>query len=96
MPDYHVGGCIHIIINNQIGFTTSPSTARTSSYCTDAAKGYGALIFHVNGDDVDAVTAVCKLAVDWRMTFKRDVVIDIVCYRYFINHSFLVPLYINH
>eukprot|EP00606_Chrysophyceae_sp_TOSAG23-5_P000298 GSChrysophyteH2.ASY1.ANO1.707.1 assembled CDS len=81
MSEYNVGGTIHIIINNQIGFTTDPRDARTAYHCTDVAKGVGAPIFHVNGDDVDAVVKVCKIAVDWRMQFKRDCVVDIVCYR---------------
>jgi len=81
MKEYSVGGTIHIIINNQIGFTTDPRAGRTAYHCTDVAKGVGAPIFHVNGDDVDAVVTVCKLATDWRMTFHKDCVIDIVCYR---------------
>lgn len=72
---------MHIIINNQIGFTTEPRQARTSYHCTDAAKMIEAPVFHVNGDDVDAVVSVCKLAVDFRQKFHRDVVVDIVCYR---------------
>jgi hypothetical protein len=81
LPDYTVGGCVHIVVNNQIGFTTDPRVARTSYHCTNVAKGVGAPIFHVNGDDVDAVVTVCKLAVEWRQQFKRDCVVDIVCYR---------------
>jgi len=81
MKEYSVGGTLHIIINNQIGFTTDPRAGRTAYHCTDVAKGVGAPIFHVNGDDVDAVVTVCKLATDWRMTFHKDCVIDIVCYR---------------
>lgn len=72
---------MHLIINNQIGFTTEPRQARTSYHCTDAAKLIEAPVFHVNGDDVDAVVSVCKLAVDFRQKYKRDVVVDIVCYR---------------
>lgn len=68
-------------MNNQIGFTTEPRSARTSYHCTNAAKGIGAPIFHVNGDDVEAVVAVCQLAVRWRQTFHRDCVVDIVCFR---------------
>lgn len=81
LPDYNVGGCIHIIINNQIGFTTEPRLARTSYHCTNAAKGVGAPVFHVNGDDVEAVVAVCQLASEWREKFNKDCVVDIVCFR---------------
>eukprot|EP01041_Mallomonas_annulata_P001311 gene1311-2528_t len=81
LPDYTVGGCVHVVINNQIGFTTDPRQARTSYHCTNAAKGVGAPIFHVNGDDVDAVVSVCRLAATYRQTFGKDCVVDIVCYR---------------
>ncbi|MCR2833579.1 2-oxoglutarate dehydrogenase E1 component [Parerythrobacter lacustris] len=80
---YNTGGCLHFIINNQIGFTTAPKFSRGSPYPSDVAKGVQAPIVHVNGDDPEAVTFACKLAVDYRQTFKRDIVIDMWCYRRF-------------
>nr|WP_047165776.1 2-oxoglutarate dehydrogenase E1 component [Sphingomonas sp. Y57] len=80
---YNTGGTIHFVINNQVGFTTSPQFARSSPYPSDIAKMVQAPILHVNGDDPEAVTFACKVATEFRQTFKRDVVIDMWCYRRF-------------
>ncbi len=80
---YNTGGCIHFIINNQIGFTTSPQFSRGSPYPSDVAKGVQAPIIHINGDDPEAVTFACKFAIDYRQKFGRDIVIDMWCYRRF-------------
>src|SRR3954464_13620947 len=83
LPGYETGGTIHFIINNQVGFPTSPQFARSSPYPSDVAKGVQAPILHVNGDDPEAVTFSCKLAIEFRQKVKRDIVIDMWCYRRF-------------
>ena len=83
LPGHNIGGTIHIIVNNQIGFTTAPRFARSSPYPSDVAKTAQAPIFHVNGDDPEAVVHCAKIATEYRQKFNRDVVIDMVCYRRF-------------
>uniref|UniRef100_A0A674P6V9 2-oxoglutarate dehydrogenase complex component E1 n=1 Tax=Takifugu rubripes TaxID=31033 RepID=A0A674P6V9_TAKRU len=81
LPSYTTHGTIHVVVNNQIGFTTDPRMARSSPYPTDVARVVNAPIFHVNADDPEAVMYVCKVAAEWRNTFHKDVVVDLVCYR---------------
>lgn len=78
---YRTGGTIHVIVNNQIGFTTGPASSRSTRYCTDIAKGFQVPIFHVNGDDPEACVRAARLAFEFRREFARDVIIDMVCYR---------------
>jgi 2-oxoglutarate dehydrogenase E1 component len=78
---YRTGGTVHVVVNNQVGFTTTPSASRSSLYATDIARMIAAPIFHVNGDDPEACVRVARLAVEYRRAFRKDVVIDMICYR---------------
>ncbi len=81
LPGYRTGGTIHIVVNNQVGFTTSPHSSRTSRYSTDVAKLIEAPVLHVNGDDPEACVRVARMAFEYRQAFNKDIVIDMVCYR---------------
>ena len=78
---YRTGGTIHVVVNNQVGFTTAPTESRSSTYCTDVAKAISAPVLHVNGDDPDACIRAARIAFDYRQKYHKDVVIDLVCYR---------------
>jgi 2-oxoglutarate dehydrogenase E1 component len=97
LSNYSVGGTIHIIMNNQIAFTTTPDRGRSGTYSSDVAKMINAPIFHVNGDDMEAVAKVFGIAAEYRQEFKKDVVIDLIGYRQLghnelDNPSFTSPL----
>lgn len=81
LPDYYTGGCVHIVVNNQIGFTTDPANSRSTRYCTDLGKAFDCPILHVNANDPEAVTYACKMAAEWRQTYLSDIIIDVTGYR---------------
>ena len=93
MAGYDTGGVIHIIINNQIGFTANPTDSRSTQYASDLAKSIDAPIFHVNGDDVEAVVKISGIVSKYRQTFKKDIVLDVVCYRKYGHNEGDEPLY---
>uniref|UniRef100_A0A665W621 2-oxoglutarate dehydrogenase complex component E1 n=1 Tax=Echeneis naucrates TaxID=173247 RepID=A0A665W621_ECHNA len=93
LPSYTTHGTIHVVVNNQIGFTTDPRVARSSPYPTDVARVVNAPIFHVNADDPEAVMYVCRVAAEWRTAFNKDVVIDLVCYRRFGHNEMDEPMF---
>ncbi len=90
---YDVGGILHLIINNQIGFTANPEDSRSTTYASDLAKGIDAPIFHVNGDDVEAVVRVSEIITKYRQIFKKDIVMDLICYRKYGHNEGDEPLY---
>ncbi|MFN4059207.1 MAG: 2-oxoglutarate dehydrogenase E1 component [Paracoccus hibiscisoli] len=92
---HRTGGCIHIVVNNQIGFTTAPHFSRTSPYPTDIALMVEAPIFHVNGDDPEAVVHAARVAIEFRQKFRKDVVLDIICYRRFGHNEGDEPMFTN-
>ena len=93
LDGYRTGGTIHVIINNQIGFTTTPTEGRSTPYCTDVARMLGVPIFHVNGEDPDAVAQVVEIAVAWRQRYHRDVIVDLYCFRRHGHNEMDEPFY---
>ena len=93
LPDYNVGGTVHVIINNQVGFTTSPYKGRSTIYSTDVAQTINAPIFHVNAQCMDEVSRVFKIAADYRQTFGTDVVIDLIGYRKMGHNELDQPMF---
>ncbi|KAL3079716.1 hypothetical protein niasHS_013998 [Heterodera schachtii] len=93
LPHYSIYGAIHFVVNNQIGFTTDPRASRSSPYCTDVGRAMGIPIFHVNSDDPEAVMHVCDVASQWRKEFKKDAIIDLVCYRRYGHNELDEPMF---
>jgi 2-oxoglutarate dehydrogenase E1 component len=93
LDGYNTGGVIHIITNNQIGFTANPDDSRSTQYASDLAKAIDAPIFHINGDDVESVAKISKLAVEFRQKFQKDIILDIICYRRYGHNEGDEPLY---
>jgi len=90
---YNTGGVVHIIVNNQVGFTANPSDSRSTRYASDLAKSIDAPIFHINGDDVESVVKISEIALAYRQKFKKDIVLDIICYRKYGHNEGDEPLY---
>lgn len=93
VPDFDVGGTVHVIINNQVGFTTDPNNSRSTLYASDLGKAFNIPIFHCNGDDPLAVVTAFEMAVEWRQHFKEDCIIDLICYRRYGHNELDQPMY---
>eukprot|EP00601_Ochromonadales_sp_CCMP2298_P007503 CAMPEP_0173198280 /NCGR_PEP_ID=MMETSP1141-20130122/16605_1 /TAXON_ID=483371 /ORGANISM="non described non described, Strain CCMP2298" /LENGTH=1024 /DNA_ID=CAMNT_0014123067 /DNA_START=103 /DNA_END=3177 /DNA_ORIENTATION=- len=93
VPDFAVGGTIHVVVNNQVGFTTDPNNARSTMYCSDLGKAFNIPIFHCNGDDPLAVVTAFEMAVEWRQKFGEDCIIDLICYRRYGHNELDQPMY---
>ena len=93
VPGYAVGGTIHVIVNNQVGFTTDPQNGRSTMYCSDLGKAFNVPVFHCNGDDPCAVVTAFEMAVEWRQKFGEDCIIDLVCYRRYGHNELDQPMY---
>ena len=93
LRNYEVGGTVHVVINNQVGFTTTPDRQRSGNYCTDVAKAINAPIFHVNSQSMEDVMRVFKIAAEYRQQFKGDVVIDLVGFRKFGHNELDQPMF---
>jgi 2-oxoglutarate dehydrogenase E1 component len=93
VPDFGVGGTVHIIVNNQVGFTTDPKNGRSTMYSSDLGKAFNIPIFHCNGDDPNAVVMAFEMACEWRQQFGEDCIIDLICYRRFGHNELDQPMY---
>ena len=93
LPNYTVGGTVHVVINNQVGFTTTPDRARSSVYCSEVAQSINAPIFHVNAQSMDDVAKVFRIAAEYRQKFQRDVVIDLIGYRKMGHNELDQPMF---
>lgn len=93
VPDFAVGGTIHVIVNNQVGFTTDPKHGRSTMYSSDLGKAFNIPIFHCNGDDPLAVVTAFEMAVEWRQQFGEDCIIDMICYRRYGHNELDQPMY---
>lgn len=93
LANYSVGGTVHVVINNQVGFTTTPDRQRSGNYCTDVAKAINAPVFHVNAQSMEDVQRVFKIAAEYRQEFQKDVVIDLIGYRKFGHNELDQPMF---